>query len=473
MQYNDAVMSPIAHRRLAVAALLLVPLAAYANAIRGDFQFDDVPTILENPHYADWRTWFGHLDHIIRPLSSLTFAVDRHVYGTSSAGYHVLNLLLHLGCGLLLYRIVSHAVPAAGSSVPLASSLLFLIHPLGTETVTYISGRATGLMAFWYLAALCVYTTPLNASRSGPRTRLYQWAALLCFALALASKETAMTFPLALLLWDGVIRRRDAGGLRRVLVTSHAPFWLVSLAFAAWTWWHPRYSALAAFSLDIRPLGVNWLSELHATVYGLGLFFNPLNQNFDHDLPEIHSLLQWPLPFDLLVLSGLAAAGLVMRQRLPLASFGIGWFVLQLVPTSLIPRNDLLSERNLYLASIGLCIAAVVLTAQLVVRLSAYRRPALVRITATCSALAIAGTFMTMTVARNDLYRDQVSLWSDTVKKSPYKARPHNNLGHAYATRDEWDRAIDEFRVAAQLDPHYALAVQNLRDAYLHRVGRR
>jgi lipoprotein NlpI len=77
-----------------------------------------------------------------------------------------------------------------------------------------------------------------------------------------------------------------------------------------------------------------------------------------------------------------------------------------------------------------------------------------------------------MTFQRNTLYQDQVSLWSDTVAKSPHKARPHNNLGHAYALQGEWDRAIDEFRLAVQLDHHYTLAQNNLRNAYLHQVGR-
>jgi tetratricopeptide (TPR) repeat protein len=77
-----------------------------------------------------------------------------------------------------------------------------------------------------------------------------------------------------------------------------------------------------------------------------------------------------------------------------------------------------------------------------------------------------------MTFQRNELYRDPVLLWSDAVEKSPQKARPHNNLGHAYAMQDNWDRAIEEFRTAAIMDPDYALAQKNLRDAYLHQVGR-
>jgi protein involved in temperature-dependent protein secretion len=77
-----------------------------------------------------------------------------------------------------------------------------------------------------------------------------------------------------------------------------------------------------------------------------------------------------------------------------------------------------------------------------------------------------------MTFQRNATYRDPVLLWSDTVKKSPQKARPRNNLGHAYALHDDWERAIEEFRIAVQLDPDYGFAKKNLRDAYLHQVGR-
>ena len=137
------------------------------------------------------------------------------------------------------------------------------------------------------------------------------------------------------------------------------PFWIVLLFAAGWAWSHPRYAALAQFSLDIRPLWDNLLSELHAMAYALILFFTPWNQNFDHDLPVFHSLTQWPLPLDILLLSMTAGAGLFSWRRFPLVAFGIGWFFVQLLPTSLIPRNDLLSERNLYLASIGILLVVV------------------------------------------------------------------------------------------------------------------
>jgi tetratricopeptide (TPR) repeat protein len=215
------------------------------------------------------------------------------------------------------------------------------------------------------------------------------------------------------------------------------------------------------------------LSELHAATYALLLYFAPWKQNFDHDLPVLHSLFEWPLPFDLLVWCGLVTGACVLARRLPLFTFGMGWFVLQILSTSVIPRNDLLSERNLYLASFGVMLAIVVLCSRVTQWLkTVLPHPRLIRSSANSLAALLVLALCLFTFQRNRLYDDQVSLWSETVRLSPNKARPHNNLGYAYALRGDWDQAIDEFRLAVRLDPDYALAQTNLRNAYLHQVGR-
>ncbi len=304
--------------------------------------------------------------------------------------------------------------------------------------------------------------------------RLYLSGAVLSLVLSLGSKETAATFPLVLLLWDLLIRRLKGPALRRAILFRHLPFWIILLLAIGWAWSHPRYSALAQFSSTLRPIWVNLLSELHAIAYALVLFFTPWNQNFDHDLPLLHSLVEWPLPLDLVLLGGLAAAALVAVRPLPLFSFGVAWYVVQLLPTTLIPRNDLLSERNLYLASAGILLAVVVLASGLTHRLSStVPRPKLARIAAGIVAVSAILALSIATFQRNVLYHDPVLFWSDAAAKSPQKARPHNNLGHSYAEQGNWDQAIDEFRIAAKLDPNYVLAQDNLRDAYLHHVGRR
>ena len=388
-------------------------------------------------------------------------------------GYHLLNLLLHFASGLLLYRILTHAVTEETRHVAFWTSLLFLIHPIQTETVTYISGRASGLMAFFLLLALFLYIKRSELLGDLRVSRLYFFGALTSFLLSLASKETAVIFPFVLLLWDILVRRLRGASLRATFVSHHLPFWLMLIVAGLAVWGHPRYMTLAQFSFGIRPLWENLLSELHAAAYAFLLFFFPWKQNFDHDLPLFHSPLEWPLPLDLLLIGGLAGGAVLLVRRLPLYSFGIGWFFLQLLPTSLIPRNDLLSERNLYLASIGILLAVIVLGSHLTSRLTKIlQKPMLIRVGVGGVILTVVLVLCLMTFQRNELYRDPVLLWSDTVEKSPQKPRPHNNLGHAYAFRDDWDRAIEEYRSAARLNPDYARAQQNLRDAYLRQVGR-
>ena len=458
---------------LPLITLCAATLTIYLGALRGGFHYDDSITILGNPHLEHWRTFVGHLDHMVRPMLYATFLLDRLLYGANPAGYHFLNLLLHLGSGLILYRLLTRAVPDDTSSIPFWTALLFLIHPITTETVTYISGRASGLMAFFYLFAFFLYIKASEHQDVMKIRRLYLSGAVLSLILSLGSKETAVTFPLALLLWDLLIRRLRGMPLRTTILSGHLPFWIVLLLAAGWAWSHPRYTALAQFSLTLRPFWDNLLSELHAMAYALLLFFTPWNQNFDHDLPEFHSLSQWPLPLDLLLLFGTAALAWISWRRYPMVAFGLGWFFIQLLPISLIPRNDLLSERNLYLPSLGIMLMTVAVGLHFKQWLTMISlRPGLIRFGSASIAIVLVLALCFFTYQRNRLYQERLSLWSDAVLKSPNKARPHNNLGHAYALQGDWDLAINEFRTAVRLDPDYILAQHNLRKAYLHEVGR-
>ncbi|GAC1399084.1 MAG: membrane protein [Chloroflexota bacterium] len=478
MKARCSITTPVSrftlHPFISFLLLLTVTLASYAGAFRGDFQFDDVSTILENPHLDRWDTFAGHLDHMIRPVLYFTFFIDRSVYGNSAAGYHILNLLLHLGCGLLVYRVLRRAVTEKTPDIPLWVAMAFLVHPITTETVTYVSGRASGLMAFWYLLALFSYIKATEGPRGHLAGRMYYVGAIASFLLSLASKETAMTFPIALLLWDLVVRRLKGAALRQAFYSYQLPFWFVLLMVGSMMWGHPRYAYLAQFSLNVRPVWDNVLSQIHAVVYALLVFFSPWKQNVDHDLPVFHSLTQWPLFLDLLVIGGLAMAAVLAARHLPLITFGLGWLFLQLIPTnSIIPRLDLLSERNLYLGSIGfLLIVVLTMTymAQWLTRLLGRAR--VVQVGMVTGSLALVVLLCLATTARNALYHDAVLLWSDAVQKSPQKARPHNNLGHAYAEQGKLDLAIEEFRIALTLQPDYPLAQKNLLNAYLRHVDR-
>ncbi|MDR4495689.1 MAG: tetratricopeptide repeat protein [Nitrospirales bacterium] len=455
--------------------LAALPLVVYINSFLGDFQFDDFPSILENPHLDRWQIFVEHLDHMVRPVLYATFLFDRYLYAEWARGYHFMNVGLHILSGFLVYRIVLYARLEGISSIALGTAILFLIHPLGTETVTYLSGRASGLMTGFYLLAFLLYLRATEEPERDRNRSLWVACSLLAFLLAVGSKETAVTFPVALLLWDVLIRRLQGQNLRSRVLSYHMPFWtMVAVGVVVAIWNHPQYSYLADFSLHLRPLWDNVLSQIHAVTYAIFLFFAPWKQNFDHDLPIVYSFFQWPLVVDLMVLGGLITSGVLAIRRFPLAAFGIGWFFLQLLPTnSMIPRTDLLSERNLYLPSIGLYIAVVIGGVGLS-RWIFKKRPSILWVRPVVRTIGLAGVLAlcVMTVQRNAIFHDPVLLWKDTVQKSPYKARPHNNLGHSYALRGDWNNAIEEFRVALTLNPDYPLAQENLRQAYLFHVGR-
>ena len=135
MQYKNAVERFLQRPWLISLLLLTVGAGVYTGAFFGAFQYDDGFAILLNPHLDRADIFAGHLDHIVRPVLHVTFLLDRSFYGHHPAGYHLLNLLLHLSSGLLVYRVLSRAVTGKSRHIPFWAALLFLIHPIQTEAV--------------------------------------------------------------------------------------------------------------------------------------------------------------------------------------------------------------------------------------------------------------------------------------------------------------------------------------------------
>jgi hypothetical protein len=454
--------------RLATVALIAGTIVAYVNSFGTAFQFDDRATILQDPRLAGLSEFAGQAGRMIRPVWKLSLLVDRQLYGQNPTGYHLLNLLLHCGSGLLLFAILRRAQAAAGLKgnfvdperiseplLPFAMTLFFLLHPIQTETVTYISGRATGMAAFFSLLSLYLF---LRAADS--RFTVYYASALLSFVFALLSKEIAVILPVLLLLWQTVFRPIP---LRSRAIYVHAPFWAILGLGLITAGFHPRYSFLAHASLETRSVYTNLLTQINAICHALTLFFFPTRLNFDHDLPVFRSLTQWPIPVCLGLLVGMVAVALWNLRRRPLLAFGVLWFFICLLPTnSLIPRYDILSERNLYLPSIGIFVAAVSLLEAVISKLAS-RRSNLATALLKSTCVVLAAGLLIATVGRNRVYANEVTFWSDAARKSPRKARPHNNLGYALYEAGDVDRALSEFRIALSLDPESTSASENLR----------
>ena len=439
------------------AWLLAATALAYLNSLTAAFQFDDYNIIVDNPNVHSLAVWWQQV-FTLRPLLKLGYALNWSS-GFGAFGFHGVNLLLHLANVALLWRLSAHFPRPANWNLEqvhharLLLLLLFALHPIQTEAVTYVSGRSMSQMALFALAGLLCW---LEAD-SHARPILWRGAALLCFTAALLSKEVALVVPLLLPLFSGRNARRDALWLAGFLVAA------MLLLFLAFGYQHLLTEPPA------RGLGTNLASELNALFYLLGQLLHPLALNIDPDLPELHgfSLL---LGLQLALLAATLILAWLQRRQRPWLSFGIAWFVLLLLPThSLIPRLDLASERHLYLAGIGIywivatAIAGLFPAARPLRLLRLASGPPTVRARGgVLLALTVAG--MGFTAARNADYRDEISLWQATVAQSPGKARVWNNLGYAHKLAGHDQEARSAFLEALRRDPGYYRARANLRE---------
>jgi len=426
--------------------LALAVAISYANVLAGSFQFDDYNVIVNEAQVHSWANWYASLGSGIRPLLKLSYTAN-WTMGLGVLGFHLTNLLIHLVNAYLVYRLTQlfvqqQARSAALHHVPLLAALLFAAHPIHTEAVSYISGRSASLMTLFYLAAILSYV--VGRTRHEP---LYTHVVTpLFFLLALAVKETAVTLPLALLLWEV-----SCGGRWRFEFKPQWTSWLLLFIAAVFFLFSDHYLSQMERSAQLNGLQGNLATQLTGFIYLLQQFVLPLWQNIDPDLPLLHELSEATFPLTITIaLLGLMIAFL---RRRPWISFALGWMLLHLIPLYiLLPRIDTANERQLYLAAWPLLLA-------LAIELTLFLDGKRWRLVAAGLLIAC----IALTVSRNQVYQSEVTLWEDTVAKSPNKARAHNNLGYAYLLAQCKEEARRELTVALQLDPQLYQARYNLR----------
>jgi tetratricopeptide (TPR) repeat protein len=309
-----------------------------------------------------------------------------------------------------------------------AGALLFALHPAHTEAVAYISGRSTSMMAFFYLGSVLAYL------RGGPR-----WLSPALFAAALATKEVAVTLPFALLLCDALDPRR-ALDLRRQL-----PHWLVLGAGFALMAALPRYREMLEASLALRSFGEQFQLQVAAIARHAAVLVLAVPPNIDPQVPPV------PAVAGLAVFAAIAV-GIALLRVQPWYAFALLWFFLHLAPTnSILSRLDAVNDRQLYLASIG----PLALAGLAIARLPRARLLLLV---------AMALLLGTGRVLRNQDYRSEAALWSDTVRKSPGSARAWNNLGYALQLEGRREEACAAYARALRLDAGYLQARINAQE---------
>ena len=427
-----------------LALLAVAVLAAFAVSVPAAFQFDDFNVIVRNPAVQSWAALAEELGRGLRPALKATYALNWTLGGGAPWGFHLFNVLVHAVNACLAYlvglRLAARWNVGAPDAVWLAA-LVFALHPVQTEAVTYVSGRSTSLAATFYLGAVLTYL------RSGPA-----WASLALFALACATKETALTLPAALLLCEAASPRPIDW---RAVARRQWAHWVLAAALLALALVHGRYSRFIEVAFSQRSIADNLLSQVQGVGYLVSRLFLPNRLNIDPALPAL-SAWDGALVLQAAGLAALLALGLASLRTRPWLGFGLCWFFLHLLPTnSLVPRLDIANERQLYLSLWGLALA-------LAIPLSTHA--------ARAAALVLALLLAPLGISRQLEYGSETALWEASVREAPWNARAYNNLGYARALAGDEDGAVRAYREALAFDPSNETARFNLAQAL---AGRR
>jgi tetratricopeptide (TPR) repeat protein len=451
----------------ALLCITIATVAAYQGTLAAPLIYDD----------NVWITWNPSIRHLLsigdvlhppsgsmvygRPVLSLSLALNHAVSGNTPWSYHVANLAIHVMAALALFGIVRRTLALRPGSFPgerdrillaFAVALLWAVHPLQTESVTYVSQRAESLMGLFYLLTLYCFIRGFN----GPRPGAWHLGSVLACLLGMATKEVMVTAPLVVLAFD---RTFAAGSLREALRLR----WRLYLGLAA-TWLVPVFLAAGLRGRGVGfELGYSWwaygLTECSVVVHYLLLAAWPHPLVFDYGTDIVGSVAD-AVPWAV-VLIFLVAIALAAFWRKTLLGFAGAWFFMILAPgSSVIPvAFQPMAEHRMYL-SLAAVVALFVAAAW-----SLLGRRSLPVFLAVALALGMA------TSLRNRDYRSDASIWADTVSRRPSNPRARIALGSALALEDRFAAAADQFVAALRIDPGDFEARRNLGLALFH-MGR-
>jgi protein O-mannosyl-transferase len=485
----------------AILALGTLILIAYANTLFSPFNFDDQALLhhinISSNYYNFWPVRYRHIIYF-------SFKLNQSLSGLNTFSYHLTNLLFHFLSSatvlLIAFKTFSKSTQWEGKAalgLAITIAFLFAFHPIHTEAIIYLSGRASGIGGFFFLLALLFFILGSERGR-GLKILLFYALTLLAFGLALLSKETTLAFPFAAISYDLCFMRNE----------NWRPF-NSRLLFI----YFPLLGFIGAFFFFMpmmRDLALDWLGKVDVNYaltqtrilgYALKVFLFPINLTFDYDFPPHWSgLLFIPVTIWLVILFTVIKN---YRKVFPVVTFALLWFLITLSPTnSFLPRTDLLSERNLYLPSLG----PIFLIAYGFHYLFSRKSEGTLSkqgITLLVALFLILGSLL---ITRNSVYRTNILLWEDTYKKSPsdlkvlhnlshfyledkryqqalvpllrlsrsvaddfYRAFAHSNLGTIYTQNGNFERAEKEFHKAIELEPALPLGYLNLGAYYASR----
>jgi tetratricopeptide (TPR) repeat protein len=435
---GSGALVPVGAAWLQLALIALAACAAYSNTLHVPFYLDDFSAIRENPLVSRWQG-IGPLWSAAptRLLAALSLALNYRLGRFDPLGYHLFNTLVHLLAGVAVLglargvvrspRVCDSMPEPARVALPLVTALVFALHPLQTQAVTYVVQRLTSLVAVLYLGALAAYVQ----ARLAPATRArIAWAAI-CVAATLATfvtKENSATLPIALLLTEVALFTPSR---RRLLWTSAAALAAIAVLWAIVALGHASDPRAGAHSLDVMtretpdvPRGRYLATQMVVLLRYLRLFVLPTGLHLDYAFPLRDGLPRGEVLLAASVHVALLGVGLACWRRRPVVTFGVLFYYLaHAVESSVFPIRDVIFEHRTYLPNFGLCLVAAWLLVAELPRTPFGARLGRALVPLILVALGVA------TWQRNQQWRDPVAFWQRNARLAPAKPRVWATLG--------------------------------------------
>ena len=472
--------------------ILAIGLSIYSNVFHVPFLFDDA----RNIQHPELRINEFSKDSIVnalvggelgeRPISNLSFGLNYFFHGYELPGYHAVNIVFHILAGFFLYLLLQRTLHRAVNSstrghckwIAELSALLWLVHPLATQSVTYIVQRMSVMAAFFYIVSIYLYVVArekqevdTKSNQGGLSTLWIFLLSALSGCLAIGSKENAATLPAFIFLYEWFFFQ----DLSWHWLKKKIP-WLIGLVFI--------FGAFAYIYLNGHPVRyvLNGCSSRDFTMeerlltqprvvwhyISLLLYPSPGRLVFDYNFPVSTA---WLTPITTIVsFVGLCVAlvlACILAKRERLLAFCVLWFLGNLAIESSFICLEMVFEHRTYLPSMFFVLFLVLLVHRL------FRN----NIISSTLLVFVILFFSYWTYERNKIWQDPVTFWHDSVVKQPGKARSHNNLGVALLEQDKLTQAKEQFKLAVGIDATYPAAVHNLgwvafKENDLERAGR-
>jgi len=458
-----------------LTALGLLFLLIYGNTINAPFVFDDLFNITKNPHIRIRDLSLSSLAEILqtpgyRPVANFSFALNYYLHGYHPAGYHIVNWLIHLINGMLVYLLARQTLRLMKTDLPGASFLaaaLWLASPVHIQSVTYIVQRMNAMATMFCLASLVLYirarTIPSGNNREKATTSLLFIISAAAWLCALGTKQIAITLPVMIFLYEWFfIRDLEAGFVKKQAAILFAIAAAITAIAFIYLQADPLTTILSKYDTVPFSMKERLLTQPRVICHYLSLLLLPMPErlNIDHYVTVSSSLTNPPVTLAALGFLLLATTlAVVSARRNRLFSFAFLWFIITLSVESSVIALAMMFEHRTYMPSVFLYIAATA-------GLMRHVRPGWLATGVLTLLIAVSGFW---TWQRNMAWTDEIPFWQDAIQKAPQSIRPYNNLGIALALKGRLEEGIAACRQSIALSPpiiNTANAYNNIAQMY-------